>query len=56
MHREQFETVLGPFTYDAAGISVLEKQFFAQVQDGRRTIVWPTDMATSTVRLSAFGR
>ena len=56
LHRDQFETVLGPFKYDAAGINVLEKQFFVQVQDGRRTIVWPKDMATSTVRLSAFGR
>jgi branched-chain amino acid transport system substrate-binding protein len=56
MHREEFKTIAGPYKYDEAGRNVLEKQFFVQVQGGKRLIVWPKEIAEAGVRFPVFGQ
>jgi branched-chain amino acid transport system substrate-binding protein len=56
MHREEFKTIAGPYKYDEAGRNVLEKQFFVQVQGGKRLIVWPKEIAEAPVRFPVFGK
>ena len=56
MHREEFQTIAGLYKYDEAGRNVLERQFFVQVLNGRRTIVWPKDLAEAPARFPVFGK
>ncbi len=56
MHREEFQTIAGPYKYDETGRNVLEKQFFVQVQGGKRTIVWPKELAEAPPRFPVFGK
>jgi branched-chain amino acid transport system substrate-binding protein len=48
----KFSTVLGPYEYDDKGISKSQLSFLAQIQNGKRVIVWPKDVANATVKLS----
>lgn len=50
LHREEFQTVGGPYRYDEAGRNIVDKQFLAQVQNGKRVIVWPKDLAEAPLR------
>lgn len=56
LHRQEFQTIGGPYKYDEAGRNVLEKQFFTQVLGGKRTIVWPKELAEAPPRFPVFGR
>jgi branched-chain amino acid transport system substrate-binding protein len=49
----KFSTILGPYEYDEKGISKSQLSFLAQIQNGKRVIVWPKDVANATVKLSA---
>lgn len=50
LHREQFQTVGGPYRYDEAGRNIVDRQFLVQVLDGKRMIVWPKDLAQAPLR------
>ncbi|NQS89493.1 transporter substrate-binding protein, partial [Patescibacteria group bacterium] len=45
IHRETFETIVGPVKYDERGVNILEKGFLAQCQNTYRVIVWPPELA-----------
>lgn len=45
LHKEKFETILGPYEYDERGINKVQRGFICQVQKKKRVIVWPTDLA-----------
>jgi branched-chain amino acid transport system substrate-binding protein len=47
----KFETILGPYEFDERGVNKDQLSFIAQVQDGKRTIVWPKDVAKGSVKL-----
>jgi branched-chain amino acid transport system substrate-binding protein len=47
----KFETILGPYEFDARGVNKDQLSFLVQVQNGRRTIVWPKDVAKSSLKL-----
>jgi len=49
----KFGTVLGTYEYDERGVNKQQLSFVAQVQGGKRVIVWPKEIATATPRLSA---
>jgi branched-chain amino acid transport system substrate-binding protein len=51
LRRGKFSTVLGPFQYDERGVNKQQLSFVAQVQNGKRVIVWPKDVANATVKL-----
>ena len=48
LHTASFETVGGVFKFDAAGLNAEEKQFLIQVQNGKRTIIYPPDIASAS--------
>lgn len=50
LHREPFQTVGGAYKYDEAGRNAVDRQFLVQVLDGKRTIVWPKDLAQALLR------
>jgi branched-chain amino acid transport system substrate-binding protein len=45
LHKEKFETILGPYEYDDRGINRVQRGFICQVQKKKRVIVWPADLA-----------
>jgi branched-chain amino acid transport system substrate-binding protein len=45
LHKEKFETILGPYEYDERGINKAQRGFICQVQNKKRVIVWPTDLS-----------
>jgi branched-chain amino acid transport system substrate-binding protein len=45
----KFNTVLGPYEFDADGINKDQLSFMAQVQNGKRVVVWPKRVATDPV-------
>jgi branched-chain amino acid transport system substrate-binding protein len=47
----KFETILGPYEFDARGVNKDQLSFLVQVQNGQRTIVWPKDVAKSSLKL-----
>jgi branched-chain amino acid transport system substrate-binding protein len=47
----KFDTILGPYEFDDRGVNKDQLSFLVQVQNGRRTVVWPKNVATSTVKL-----
>jgi branched-chain amino acid transport system substrate-binding protein len=47
----KFETILGPYEFDARGVNKDQLSFLVQVQNGQRTIVWPKEIAKSGLKL-----
>jgi branched-chain amino acid transport system substrate-binding protein len=47
LHTASFETVGGVYKFDAAGQNAEEKQFLIQVQNGKRTIIYPADITAA---------
>jgi branched-chain amino acid transport system substrate-binding protein len=50
LHAGKFNTILGPFQYDAKGTTKEQTIFLAQVQNGKRVVVWPKNLATTAPR------
>jgi branched-chain amino acid transport system substrate-binding protein len=51
LHSASFETVAGPYKFDEAGLNAEEKQFLVQVQNGKRTIIYPQDLAAAPFKM-----
>jgi len=47
----KFDTILGTYVYDERGVNKEQLSFIVQVQNGRRTVVWPKSVAKSSVEL-----
>ena len=47
----KFDTILGEYEFDARGVNKNQLSFLVQVQNGKRTIVFPKEVATSTLKL-----
>lgn len=54
LHAEEFDTIAGPFKYDERGVNLKIKMFLTQVQNGKRVIVWPKELATSSLKFPVF--
>ncbi len=52
LHSGRFTTILGPYEYDERGINKHQLSFLAQVQNGKRLIVWPKEVSEARVKLS----
>jgi branched-chain amino acid transport system substrate-binding protein len=50
LHTGKFSTILGPFEYDARGITKQQTSFLVQVQNGKRVVVWPKNLANAAPR------
>lgn len=50
LHTGKFDTILGPFEYDARGITKQQTVFLVQVQNGKRVVVWPKNLASTAPR------
>lgn len=48
LHKEKFDTILGLYEYDEHGINKAQRGFICQVQNGKRVIVWPKDLANAS--------
>ena len=46
----KFQTILGPYDYNEKGVNKFQKGFLCQVQNGKRVIVWPKDLANAKVQ------
>jgi branched-chain amino acid transport system substrate-binding protein len=51
MRNGKFKTILGTYEYDERGVNKNQLSFIAQVQNGKRTVVWPKEVATSSVKM-----
>lgn len=47
LHSGKFETILGPYQYDKWGVNKSQRGFLCQVQNKKRVIVWPKDLANA---------
>lgn len=47
----KFDTILGPYEFDERGVNKDQLSFLAQVQDGKRTVVWPKNVAKGAPKL-----
>jgi len=47
LHKDKFETILGPYEYDERGVNKIQRGFICQVQKKERVIVWPSDLANA---------
>lgn len=47
----KFDTILGDYEFDDRGVNKDQLSFITQVQDGKRTIVWPKAVSNSGVKL-----
>ena len=45
--KEKVDTIRGTYEYDERGVNKGEWGFICQVQNKKRLIVWPKDLATS---------
>lgn len=52
LHSGKFATILGPYEYDQSGVNKHQLSFLAQVQSGKRVIVWPKAVSRAPVKLS----
>ncbi len=52
LHKEKFETIRGSFEYDERGINKVQQDFICQVQNKRRVIVWPKELASAKPELA----
>ncbi len=48
----KFSTILGPYEYGANGVNKHQTIFIAQVQNGKRVVVWPRELAKAELKLS----
>jgi branched-chain amino acid transport system substrate-binding protein len=46
----KFSTILGPYNYDQNGVNKNQLIFLCQVQNGKRLIVWPKEIANAQVK------
>jgi branched-chain amino acid transport system substrate-binding protein len=51
LHSGKFMTILGPFEYDQNGANKHQNGFLAQVQQGKRVVVWPKEVAKAPLKL-----
>jgi len=49
LHSEEFNCIGGPFKYDEKGINVKQKGFMTQVQNKKRVIAWPPNLANAKI-------
>lgn len=47
----KFDTILGPYEFDDRGVNKDQLSFLVQVQNGQRTIVWPKEVAKTSLKL-----
>jgi branched-chain amino acid transport system substrate-binding protein len=47
----KFDTILGPYEFDERGVNKDQLSFLVQVQNGQRTVVWPKEVAKSSLKL-----
>lgn len=47
----KFATILGEYEYDQKGVNKNQLSFLCQVQDGKRVIVWPREIAKGQLKL-----
>lgn len=47
----KFETILGPYEFDEHGVNKDQLSFIVQIQNGQRAIVWPKNVASSSVEM-----
>lgn len=52
LHKGEFKSILGHYQYDEKGINKTQLIFLCQVQNGKRVIVWPKEVAKATIKLS----
>ena len=52
LHSGKFTSILGPYEYDQNGVNKHQLSFLAQVQNGKRVIVWPKAVSKTGVKLS----
>lgn len=50
----KFSTILGPYNYDQNGVNKNQLIFLCQVQNGKRLIVWPKEIASA--QMKPFGQ
>lgn len=48
----KFSTILGPYEYGPNGVNKHQTIFICQVQNGKRVIVWPRELAKAELKLS----
>jgi branched-chain amino acid transport system substrate-binding protein len=51
LRSEEFQTVGGLVKYDKTGVNIHQKGAIAQVQNGKRVLVYPEELATAKMRL-----
>jgi len=51
LHSGKFTTILGPYEYDQRGVNKHQLSFLCQLQNGKRVIVWPKEVANATLKL-----
>ena len=51
LRTQKFDTILGPYEFDERGVNKDQLSFLVQVQNGQRTIVWPKEVAKSSLKL-----
>lgn len=51
LHSGKFMTILGPYEYDERGVNKHQLSFLVQLQNGKRVIVWPKEVANGTLKL-----
>jgi branched-chain amino acid transport system substrate-binding protein len=51
LRTSKFETILGPYEFDERGVNKDQLSFLVQVQNGQRTVVWPKEVAKSSLKL-----
>jgi branched-chain amino acid transport system substrate-binding protein len=52
LHSGKFTTILGPYEYDERGVNKHQLSFLAQVQGGKRVLVWPKEVSKASAKLA----
>ena len=47
----KFDTILGPYEFDEHGVNKDQLSFIVQIQNGQRVIVWPKNVARSSIEM-----
>jgi len=50
LHSGKFTTILGPYEYDENGVNKHQLSFLAQLQNGKRVLVWPKEVANAALK------
>jgi len=56
MHGGSFDTILGTYKYDDKGVNQNQVVFLTQVQNKKRLIVWPDNIAQAKLRFPVFSK